>query len=44
MAEQDLTHRVTPEAIKEIFSATGQTQIQFPLFCFSVIIHNRFVQ
>lgn len=44
LAEQDLPHRITPEAITEIFTATGQQQIGFPLFCFSVIMHNRFIQ
>lgn len=44
LAEQDLPHRITPGAAKEIFKATGQQEIQFPLFCFSVIIFNRYTQ
>jgi len=44
LAEQDIPHRLTPDAASEIFQATGQKQIGFPLFCFTVVMHNRYVQ
>lgn len=38
LAEMDIPHRVTPSAVHAIFAASGQTQLQFPLFCFTVIV------
>lgn len=42
--ESELPHRITEAGIKAIFDAIGQNEINFPTFCFSVVIYNRWYQ
>jgi hypothetical protein len=44
LAEMEMPHRISPYAVKAIFDAVDDNEIGFPLFCFSVIVYNRWKQ
>jgi hypothetical protein len=43
LSEQDMPHRITRDSIRSIYKATGEKQLQFPMFVNAVIIYNRWL-